>query len=119
MASKFTSGPWSVMMQNVRKEGRAYGHGYMAPIQVGESSNAGNVLAIVYLGGDGAVYYDRDSVVANAHLIAAAPDLYAALENLVTKLVIDDEEGLIEYAEPIIAARLALAKAQGEATDAP
>lgn len=49
----------------------------------------------------------------NAELIAAAPDLYAALENLVAKLVIDDEEGLIEYAEPIIEANRALAKAKG------
>ena len=52
--------------------------------------------------------------IADSCLITAAPDLYAAMEELVTKLVIDDEEGLIEYAEPIIKARAALAKARGE-----
>lgn len=49
----------------------------------------------------------------NTELIAAAPDLYHALKNLVDKLVIDDEEGLVEYAEPIIEANRALAKAKG------
>lgn len=58
----------------------------------------------------------EEEQAATAHLIAAAPDLYAALDELTTKLVIDDEEGLIEYAEPIIKARAALAKARGEAS---
>lgn len=40
--------------------------------------------------------------------------LVKALEELTTKLVIDDEEGLIEYAEPVIKAFAALAKARGE-----
>ena len=53
---------------------------------------------------------------ADAALIAAAPDLYAALETLIEKLCLDDDEGLIEYAEPMIAARAALAKARGEAS---
>lgn len=48
---------------------------------------------------------------ANAHLIAAAPDLYAALSALVTTLAAQDDEGLIEHAEPMAAARRALAKA--------
>lgn len=52
-------------------------------------------------------------IITDTHLIAAAPDLYHALKNLIDKLVIDDEEGLIEYAEPMIEARAALVKATG------
>ena len=61
------------------------------------------------------VYDATDIDQANAALDVAAPDLYAALKGLVEKLAIDDEEGLIECAEPMIAARAALAKARGEA----
>ena len=39
--------------------------------------------------------------------------LLIALKNLVTSLSEQDEEGLIEHAEPMIAARAAIAKAPG------
>lgn len=56
----------------------------------------------------------------DAHLIAAAPDLYAALEATLTQwvdLAISGDAGLWdpEAEDHVIAARAALAKARGEA----
>ena len=56
----------------------------------------------------------KDELIANAHLIAAAPDLYAALERALN--FIANTEG--EMGEPLSCgdiARAALAKARGEA----
>ncbi len=56
-------------------------------------------------------YSADDEEQANAHLIAAAPELYDALSGL----LYHDENGIGEgYDEVIEAARLALAKARGE-----
>ena len=51
---------------------------------------------------------------ANAHLIAAAPELYEALIQLIDDLSNTDEEGLFEHSETVIRCRLALSKARGE-----
>lgn len=51
----------------------------------------------------------------DARLIAAAPDLLAALESLLNDLSADDEEGLFEHSETVIRARTAIAKARGAA----
>ena len=53
---------------------------------------------------------DRDEAMANAHLIAAAPDLYAALDGLLGLL----DAGSL-YEPQAYAARAALAKARGQA----
>ena len=50
---------------------------------------------------------------ANAALIAAAPDLLGALQELVEYLSDTDEEGLIEHSPTMVAARAAIAKATG------
>jgi hypothetical protein len=55
-----------------------------------------------------------DMAKAHARLIAAAPDLLRALQTIVIYLAVHDEEGLIEHAEPMQAARAAIAKATGE-----
>lgn len=47
--------------------------------------------------------------IANAYLIAAAPELYEALKAILD--TIDDEDGMLEYTEQFINARVALAKA--------
>jgi hypothetical protein len=65
----------------------------------------------VTLSPDGSVESEAD-----AHLIAAAPDLYAALEKIVGTLIFEDDEGLVTYSEQVIAARAAMAKARGEVT---
>lgn len=50
---------------------------------------------------------------ANARLIAAAPDLLEALKDLARSLSDSDEDGLTEYADVMVAARSAIAKAEG------
>ena len=53
---------------------------------------------------------------ANAHLIAAAPDLYEALNRIYNKLLISDRDGESHISEEDgEMARTALAKARGEA----
>lgn len=54
--------------------------------------------------------------LANARLIAAAPELLEALKSIVTSLSDNDDEGMIEHSEQIIAARAAISKATGEPT---
>ena len=49
-------------------------------VRVGDSRR-GNSIAEVYLGGKGALLTDRESVEANARLIAAAPAMLEALED--------------------------------------
>ncbi len=53
----------------------------------------------------------RDIALANARLIAAAPMLLEALQNIVASLSEHDDEGMIEHAEQMIAARAAIATA--------
>lgn len=52
---------------------------------------------------------------ANAQLIAAAPDLYEALDYLVSCTQLADDADWSEGDDPLSAARAALAKARGEA----
>ncbi len=56
---------------------------------------------------------DRDEAMANAHLIAAAPDLYAALERALN-FIANTESEMGEALPCGDAARTALAKARGE-----
>jgi hypothetical protein len=49
--------------------------------------------------------------LANAKLIAAAPDLLAALTAIVISLVEQDDEGMLEHAQQMIDASAAIAKA--------
>ena len=53
--------------------------------------------------------------MADAHLIAAAPELLAALMAIVKSLADQDDEGMIEHAQQMIDARAAIAKAGGAA----
>lgn len=62
-------------------------------------------------------FMDRAERGANAHLIAAAPTLLEALEGIVSGLADQDEEGLIEHAPEMEAARAAIALAKGEKVD--
>jgi hypothetical protein len=77
--TKPTPGPWTATdpykwLANTSR--------YTSSIRYG-ATNLGTSIAEVYLGGPGALNCDAESVKANARLIAAAPDLLEALENLV------------------------------------
>lgn len=100
--SAHTPGPWSFIERKPTHE--CYGKSAIeCLIRVGEGPLAGNVLAIVGLGGKGATSYQLDDVRANANLIAAAPDLLAALNRLL--------DGFSP--EAVAQANLAIAKAEG------
>lgn len=77
----FTPGPWSVGYTREVCPPRTPRR-FEAAIHVGESANRGNALALVGLGGAGAIDSSRKAVEANAHLIAAAPEMYVMLERL-------------------------------------
>jgi hypothetical protein len=100
VSAGFTPGPWSVGV--VRFAGRtqlvcAYGKGFVceveSPVRDGEFSHE-----------------ERE---ANARLIAAAPELYAAVEGVVAWIDGDYADDTPE-GRRIMAAKLALAKARGE-----
>jgi len=55
----------------------------------------------------------RCSLGIDARFIAAAPDLFSALAVIVESLSANDEEGLLEHTEHMMAARRALDKARG------
>jgi hypothetical protein len=59
-------------------------------------------------------YGEGDTDEANARLISAAPELLQSLQAIVRSLADQDDEGLIEHAQPMIDARAAIAKAIGE-----
>lgn len=73
--TKFTPGPWCV--GHTEKPKGPY-QGPRVPVHVGAFENRGNCFAIVYHGGRGATQATVEDAEANARLIAAAPDLFAA-----------------------------------------
>jgi hypothetical protein len=117
--SQHTPGPWSMMLQNSRP--KEYGGGitfWEVPVQVGRGKNAGNVLALVCMGGPAATQSTKESVEANARLIAAAPDLLEALRayHYLPTVSVNgaDLDGCRREAERL--AEAAIAKATGGAT---
>ena len=96
----FTKGPWAL------QEGCYPG---FIEIQCGNTMS----ISIVTSATDIALeqFIERE---ANARLIAAAPELYEALTQLIDDLSNTDEEGLFEHSETVIRCRLALSKARGE-----
>jgi hypothetical protein len=92
MNTKFTEGPWEVEYDNSDRE-QWYEVG---PAKVAWSYRYGN--------------HEDDTALADAHLIAAAPDMYEALERLMFRLA-DFEP---HYRALFQEGRAALAKANGE-----
>lgn len=95
MREKFTAGPWVVHPMRSSKTGLDAGRGFDYPWHIVPESHAsrqiGGSIDKEY---DRATYakeicafgdfsrFDHSEVVANARLIASAPDLYAALEQV-------------------------------------
>lgn len=106
MTPKHTPGPWTA---------------HMVP-----APNADHFEAIVMVKNYGALgYFDKDSGkwhfrAADAHLVAAAPDLLDALRKFIEPFALTPDAVLREYPDvpqpvAILAARAAIAKAEGEA----
>ena len=91
MSEKHTQGPWKLILHGNEK--------YPYPLSMHTQDDA------IWIASDG-----RVSSLANAHLIAAAPDLLAALESAVEWDSHDDEGEPAVWLEQ---ARAAIAKARG------
>ena len=96
---KHTQGPWRL-------------NGYQVERDIGIARTIATVAPRRQIGTDYAAP-DADTAMANARLIAAAPDLMAALQGLAWA-VSGIEYVETEYAEQVAQARAAIAKAQGE-----
>ena len=101
---KWTPGPWSV---DVLMHSDPNGDDYPSEVEVGSDSG-------LHICGHDLGYNDDVDVaiIANAHLIAAAPDLYAALDALCDR---EGDDDLDAVRAKWAAGRAALAKARGEA----
>ena len=99
MSEKFTQGPWEI-----RKYKDPYGSRSVDVVI------ATDEIIIAQLG----IELDEECA-ANAHLIAASPDLYAALERLYGRLLMSDRDGECRItAEDGAMAESALKKSRGE-----
>lgn len=87
MKSKYTPGPWSVGKWDERTAGWHI-----------DAESVSHIASALYLGG-------TDPAKANAHLIAAAPDLLAACEQAIYALKGREHDGFL---------RAAIKKARGE-----
>lgn len=74
---KHTPGPWSVGVPRGVGKRQEWPE---VPVHVGEFSNRGNCIALVYMGGDAATLSTSEAVLANANLIAEAPNMYELLK---------------------------------------
>ena len=106
---KFTPGPWCVF-EDIRTDKNPYGRDSEEYI-AGFNIESGNYEVVGCDGISGGSDIER----ANAHLIAAAPELYEALEEMsscLSDIISGNDWGAVE--EYLDDARAALAKARGE-----
>ena len=112
METKFTKGPWTI------EPVAAYLSTQQQDYLITHSSE--DLRSHVCRLFDNALCYEHGATEANAHLIAAAPDLLAALNAIVVNAGYESGEALPQLRELNVslscldAARAALAKARGE-----
>jgi hypothetical protein len=68
---KHTPAPWCVGSIEAKSYTGYPGEKFEATIHVGDKSNYGNCLAVVYMGGNGAISNSMDNIEANAYRIVA------------------------------------------------
>lgn len=99
--TKHTPGPWSVGSTTKQTNVDArLGDWWQTTVRVGAARNAGNCIAIVYMGGAAAVNKEAAAVEANARLIAASPDLLAACEAALNAIENADLGGEVLWVRP-------------------
>lgn len=109
-----TPGPWSVGYTRRSRLHASLGDSFETAIHVGTPTNRGNCLAIVYIGGDGALDNSREAVEANARLIAAAPELLAALRECYAIVALQNGNLHDDINQIMNRARAAIASYEGE-----
>ena len=96
-----TKGPWKVQRREIAQfQERAF--------QIWTDEGVLNDRPIAYVDGDNAVWLGEGEDVANAYLIAAAPDLYKACQEVVGAALMGDVK---RQGEALELARKAVAKA--------
>ena len=106
MNEKFTPGPWEADATHCRT----------AINSVATANNCRKHIAMVNITKNPEYEITTVEHNANAHLIAAAPDLYEALNRIYNKLLISDRDGESHISEKDgEMALVALRKAMGEA----
>jgi hypothetical protein len=109
-APAWTPGPWNHWKTRPSSVGQFARN--EAVVCVGHAGNSGNCIAIVHMGGPGAISNERSAVEANARLIASAPSMYDALHNIAT-MPLPEQDNMVSRSMRNIA-RAALSLAGGE-----
>lgn len=113
---KFTPGPWKAVLSNERQPQILY-RGLVAVLERSPEQWSSVVAQSGYADAG------RETIDANAHLIAAAPELFTALEPFAAQeecgngFIVGggDHESPCEECDRILAARAVLTKARGQA----
>lgn len=107
MKEKFTKDEWVVSTEPESEH-------YLITVDCGESMSIPIITSALYLS-----YYDTEEREANAHLIAAAPDMYEMLKRIERHITESNNE--IELADSIVCnsheINKLLAKAIGESNE--
>ena len=97
MKTQHTPGPWLVNFEQNKFDSR---HSKVQVVDGSSASLNNGGLPLVLANVNAMPFNDESEPLANAHLIASAPDLLAALERLAHPMA-DDED--LDYARAIIA----------------
>lgn len=118
---KHTPAPWCVGNIQSKRYAGYPGESFEASIHIGDKSNRGNCLAIVYMGGEGATRNSRDAIEENARRIVACVNacegipteaLECQTKKQLTAKLLNQVSVLIDLLE-MAAARIEIANAEG------